>query len=97
MIASAEASSSRSSLAVSSYTATSSVANCGPPSTSTTPNDVKQKANVSAAEDAIAGSSTGSVTCQKVRTRPAPSIAALSSSCGATLLQNAETIRTKMA
>ena len=45
----------------------------------------------------MAGSSTGSVTCQKVRTRPAPSIAALSSSCGATLLQNADTMRTKMA
>ena len=97
MMASADASSSRRSLAVSSYTATSSVANCGPPSTSTTPKEVKQKAKASAAEDAMAGSSTGRVTCQKVRTRPAPSIAALSSSCGATLLQKAETMRTKMA
>ena len=61
-----------------------------------TPKDVNENANASKAEDAIAGSRTGRVTWKRVRTRPAPSIAALSSIWGLMLAQKAETIRTTM-
>ena len=51
---------------------TSKVAKVGPPRIRITPNDVNENANASKAEEAIAGSRTGSVTWKRVRTRPAP-------------------------
>ena len=58
---------------------TSRVSRPGPPRTSTTPNDVNEKTKTSAAAEAIAGASAGSVTSRSVAHRPAPSRRAASS------------------
>ena len=76
---------------------TSSVANWDPPSTSTTPKDVKENAKTSTAADAMGGRSIGRVTCRNLATGPAPNMAADSSTRGSRFAQKAETMRTTMA
>ena len=58
-----------------------------------TPNDVKQKRNVSAAAAESAGASCGSVTSRARRQGPAPSTAAASALRGSTVAQAPPTIR----